>query len=53
MLCSPLLLELLEVLLAEMPTAGRLDHGHDLGQTLITHLLKTTQDSSTEEHLRI
>lgn len=48
-----LLLELEEVLPGQVSSDPRLHPGHDLAQTLVTQLLHLTQDSGTEEHLRI
>lgn len=48
---SPLFLEFLELLSAEVTSDVRLHPSHDLAQTVVTQLLHLTQDSSPEEHL--
>ena len=49
----PLILELRVVLADQISTDARLEVGDDLGQALVTHLLKLTEDAGLEEDLGV
>ena len=49
----PLILQFLVVLPLQISSDMGLEHGDDLGQTLISHLLQHTQDSGLEEDLGV
>ena len=47
----PLVLQFLVGLAHQVTSDVGLEHGNDLGQALVTHVLKGTQHSGLEEHL--
>lgn len=52
-LCLPLFLEFLVVLAGEVTAHKGLHPSDNLAETVITELLHGTQNSGTEEHLRV
>ena len=49
----PLVLEFLVLFADEVSTDMSLEHGNDLSETFISHLLQHTEHASLEEHLGV